>query len=44
MATAHLECAEQGETEAPEANNVEFHFIAFLNWKGRLLEFGWFLT
>lgn len=42
MAEAHLKCAESGETQAPPADKVQYHFIAYLNRGGRLLEFGLF--
>ena len=44
MAQAHLHCAESGETQAPPADKVQYHFIAYLNHEGRLLEFGLFFS
>ena len=40
MAQAHKKCAESGETATPPDTQVEFHFIAYLHYGGRLLEFG----
>ena len=40
MAQAHKKCAESGETATPPETQVEFHFIAYLHYGGRLLEFG----
>nr|CAD2171222.1 unnamed protein product [Meloidogyne enterolobii] len=39
MAQAHKKCAESGETATPPETQVEFHFIAYLHYGGRLLEF-----
>ncbi|CAK5088891.1 unnamed protein product [Meloidogyne enterolobii] len=39
MAQAHKKCAESGETATPPDTQVEFHFIAYLHYGGRLLEF-----
>lgn len=39
MAASHKDCAQHGETAAPEADKVEYHFIAYVNVDGRLMEF-----
>ncbi|CEF63264.1 Ubiquitin carboxyl-terminal hydrolase [Strongyloides ratti] len=39
ISEAHEECAKEGETDVPEENKVEHHFMSYVNVDGILYEF-----